>query len=88
MNSFEEGVLDALAVVEAGFCDAPEPPAAFRRPGADVVGDDDEHGGSPPEEGRIGIQVSPEIAGQEQGLRMGQQADGDLVAGVEEKVLL
>ena len=79
--AFEDGKLDALAVVGAVFGDAPESAAARGGFGGDVVGDEDEHGLSP-DEGGIVFEVSAEVAGEEGGLREGDEAEGDGFAGV------
>ena len=42
--TFEDGVLDALAIVEADFCSAAESGTASGSSGADVVSDEDNHG--------------------------------------------
>ena len=42
--AFEDGVLDALAVVEAEFGDAPQASRAALAGGGDIVGDEDLHG--------------------------------------------
>jgi hypothetical protein len=41
--AFKDGVLDALAIVEAGFCDAVESPSPGLVDRGYVVGDEDQH---------------------------------------------
>lgn len=73
--AFEDGELDALAVVGAVFGDASESVSAGFGVGGDVVGDEDEHGLSP-DEGGVVFEVAAEVACEEGGLGEGDEAEG------------
>ena len=78
-HALEHLVLDPLAVVDALLGDLPQPPAAGGVLCVYVVGDQNQHGASLPQKGRVAVQVAPERSGQEQGLDVGDQAPGELL---------
>jgi hypothetical protein len=83
-EALEDGVLHPLAVVKAGIGHTAEPALAVGRDGGDIVADEDHHGRGaadlPPFEWRVGIEIAAEMTGQEQGLGVEEQADGDIFA--------
>jgi len=90
--AFKDGVLHPLAMVGAGLGGAAEAPSALRAYGRDVIGDKNIHGdgsgrggeesswmiASAGKEGRIGVKIPAQMAGEQSGLQMGQQSDGGL----------
>jgi hypothetical protein len=81
-EAFKDGVLHALAVVQAGFGDVAEATLAIGRRGGDIVADEDHHRRMDwprlsPLERRVGVEIAAEVAGEQEGLGVKEQADGN-----------
>ena len=81
-EALKDGVLHALAVVQASFGDVAEAALAVGRRGGDIVADEDHHRkmGWPrlsPLERRVGVEIAAEVAGEQEGLGVKEQADGN-----------
>ena len=81
--TLEDGILNTLAVIEADFGNPPEPAGTAFAGSGDIVGDKYLHGLFD-EERRVSIQVSPDVAGKQAGLDMGEESNGHFF--VEERV--
>lgn len=84
-EALEDGILDALPAIFAQAGNAAQTAAAGFFACADVVADEDEHRLLPPEEGGVGVEATADVAGEQECLGVGDEAERDAL--VEEGML-